>query len=126
MKVLLDTHVLLWALYDSSRLSPAAKEAIASSSSCVVSIASLWELSIKHSLGKLELKQSVVEIADICSKNHIVLLGIMPEHCHRTEALPFIHRDPFDRLLVAQALEEDLALVSKDQYASQYGVRTVW
>ena len=51
MKVLLDTHVLLWALYDSSRLSPAAKEAIASSSSCVVSIASLWELSIKHSLG---------------------------------------------------------------------------
>lgn len=125
MNVLLDTHVLLWALYDSSRLSLAAKETIASSP-CVVSIASLWELSIKHSLRKLELKQSVVEIADICSKNHIVLLGIKPEHCHRTGELPFIHRDPFDRLLVAQALEEDLALVSKDQYASQYGVRTVW
>ena len=125
MNVLLDTHVLLWALYDSSRLSLAAKETIASSP-CVVNIASLWELSIKHSLRKLELKQSVVEIADICSKNHIVLLGIKPEHCHRTGELPFIHRDPFDRLLVAQALEEDLALVSKDQYASQYGVRTVW
>ena len=125
MNVLLDTHVLLWALYDSSKLSQTAKEAIASSS-CVVSIASLWELSIKHSLGKLELKQSVVEIADICSKNHIVLLGITPEHCCRTENLPFIHRDPFDRLLISQALEEDLALVSKDQYASQYGVRTIW
>ncbi len=125
MSLLLDTHVLLWALYDSSKLSLTAKEAIASSS-CAVSIASLWELSIKHSLGKLELKQSVVEIADICASNHIVILGITPEHCHRTEALPFIHRDPFDRLLIAQALEENLLLVSKDQYASQYGVRTVW
>jgi len=125
MNLLLDTHVLLWALYDSAKLTPAAKEAIASSS-CVVSIASLWELSIKHSLGKLDLKQSVVEIADICAKNHIILLGIMPEHCRRTETLPFIHRDPFDRLLIAQALEEDLVLVSKDQYAPQYGVQTIW
>ena len=125
MKLLLDTHVLLWALYDSGKLSPAAKKAIASSV-CFVSVASLWELSIKHSLGKLNLEQSVVEIAEICEKNHITLLGIMPEHCRRTEELPFIHRDPFDRLLIAQALEEELALVSKDQYAPQYGVRTVW
>ncbi len=125
MNLLLDTHVLLWALYDSEKLSPAAKKAIAASS-CAVSIASLWELSIKHSLGKLDLKQSVVEIANICAKNHIILLGITPEHCRRTETLPFIHRDPFDRLMIAQALEEDLALVSKDQYAPQYGVRTIW
>ena len=123
--LLLDTHVLLWALYDSSRLSSAAKNAIASSS-CAVSIASLWELSIKHSLGKLSLKQSVVEIADTCAKHHIRLLGITPEHCQRTETLPFIHRDPFDRLLIAQALEENLVLVSKDQYAPQYGVQSVW
>ena len=123
--LLLDTHVLLWALYDSSRLSSAAKDAI-SFSSCAVSIASLWELSIKHSLGKLDLRQSVVEIANTCAKHHIRLLEITPEHCQRIEALPFIHRDPFDRLLIAQALEENLAFVSKDQYAPQYGVKTVW
>ena len=123
--LLLDTHVLLWALYDSSRLSTKAREAIASSP-CAISIASLWELAIKHSLGKLDLKQSVVEIADTCAKHQIRLLGITPEHCERTETLPFIHRDPFDRLLIAQALEEKLVFVSKDQYAAQYGVQTVW
>ena len=123
--VLLDTHVLLWALYDSNRLSVEAKKAILDSP-CAVSIASLWELSIKHSLGKLDLKQSVVEIADTCEKHHIRILGIKPEHCQRTETLPFIHRDPFDRLLIAQALEENLVFVSKDQFAPQYGVQTVW
>ncbi len=122
---LLDTHVLLWALQDSSKLTDVAKKAI-SQSACVVSVASLWEISIKHSLGKLDLAQSVTEIAAKCSEYGIRLLAIRPEHCQFMESLPFIHRDPFDRMLIAQAHEENLILITKDEFAVQYSIHTLW
>lgn len=121
---LLDTHILLWALYDSAKLPERIRYEL-SRTPCVISIATLWELSIKHSLGKLELQQSVVEIAEKCREHDIRILNITPEHCLEAEHLPFIHRDPFDRILIAQARCDKLTLVTMDQFIQQYQVPTL-
>lgn len=128
MRVLLDTHSLLWFLAGDDRLSTLARETIEDGQNDVLaSIASLWEIAIKHSLGKLELMRPFPELfpAELHS-NAITVLGAEVGHLARLAELPFLHRDPFDRLLIAQALVEDLPVVGVDSAFDPYGTRRIW
>jgi PIN domain nuclease of toxin-antitoxin system len=122
---LLDTHAVLWLLAGDDRLSPPARKAIDSSRGrLVVSAASLWEVAIKRSLGKL---RAPVDLPRrLAALRQIELLPISPLHAEAVGELPWHHRDPFDRLLVAQALAERLTIVSSDPQLAQYGVKVVW
>lgn len=123
--LIIDTHILLWALYDSEKLSKRAILAI-KNEDCCVSIASLWEIAIKQSLGKLQLSQSIEEIAEQCDKHGVAIIGIEPKHCQKQIELPFIHKDPFDRIIIAQAATEGYTIVTADEYIRQYDVTTLW
>ena len=128
MKLLLDTHTLLWFVAGDSRLSDAAREALESpQNEPLVSIASLWEMAIKISLGKLDVGMALVEFArDHIEGNGIGLLGLTSPQVVRIASMPFHHRDPFDRLLIAQAQEEGIQVVGCDQAFSAYGVTLLW
>lgn len=121
MKYLLDTHVLLWWLADSESLNSPAREAISSRSNVVfVSAVSLWEIVIKQKLGKLELPP---DWATTLSEESFSRLPIRWEHALAVRDLPDLHRDPFDRLLLAQCATEDLTLITHDRQLFQYGQR---
>ena len=128
MRLLLDTHAFLWFFIGNPSLSEKARASIEEESSDkVFSIASLWEIAIKVSVGKLSLSKPFHEIfPDQLAENGIDLLGITTAHVSAITNLPFHHRDPFDRLLVAQALEEDLRVVSRDEVFEQYGIQRIW
>jgi len=128
MKTLLDTHTLLWCFLDSPRLSSKAKKIYLDTHyELYFSAASFWELSIKHSLGKLDLAPNwFTLIKKHLHENSICWLDISPEHCHQVSTLPFYHRDPFDRLLVAQALIENFSFMTADTQMSKYGVKCIW
>ena len=128
MNLLLDTHTLLWFLLEDSRLSDIANQKISAANTTVfVSPASLWEIAIKIRLGKYALPISFstfwVEQFQI---NDFVLLPISIAHTARVASLPFHHRDPFDRLLIAQSLEEAVPVVSSDTLFDDYGVSRIW
>lgn len=119
MKILLDSHVLLWLAFEQSRLSSIAIKAIEDQRNQVfVSMASLWEIAIKNNLGKLKLPSNF--LAEICKNTEI--LQIMPLHIHALSELPFHHRDPFDRMLIAQAITEEMTLMTKDAVMHRYNV----
>lgn len=128
MRLLLDTHVFLWWVSDAEALSPKARAAIGKSGSeCYVSAASCWEMAIKSSLGKLTLAQPLERfIPEQLQRNDFRLLDMDFRHIAKTESLPFHHRDPFDRLLVTQALVEKMTLVSADATLSEYGIKRLW
>lgn len=124
---LLDTNALIWTLFDPDKLSTAAKDVIIDEKNDLyVSIASLWEISIKRSLGKLEIEKDPVEIAAECEREQIHVLSVKPVHLKRLEKLPFVHRDPFDRLYIAQANVEGLTIITKDSVIPGYDVKTLW
>lgn len=123
---LLDTHTLLWFLSNSPELSPVACETICSASSIYASYASLWEISIKKSLSKLKLPYTPNEIIQMCQKEYIQLLRLDASDLAIIENLPFIHRDPFDRLLIAQAQSRNLTIITRDTIIPKYEVRTLW
>jgi PIN domain nuclease of toxin-antitoxin system len=127
-QLLLDTHAFLWWVNDAPELSTKARKAIADeASTCFLSLASCWEMAIKSSLGKLGLAMPLDRfIPEQLAANGFSLLNIDFRHAARVESLPFLHRDPFDRLLVAQALAEKLTLVSADAMLSDYGVKRIW
>jgi PIN domain nuclease of toxin-antitoxin system len=128
--VLLDTHVLLWYVLDDARLSDTARQLIQDADSEVlVSPASFWEIAIKVSIGKLTLHASFQDFFALCFDRYgFVLLSIEPAHIARVAVLPFPgpHKDPFDRLLVAQALVEGLTLISADDALDVYAARRLW
>lgn len=128
MRLLLDTHALLWFLTDDARLSRTAHALVVAPSAEVwVSAASLWEIVIKSSLGKLPLPRPFAElIPPQLEKEQIQVLPIRVEHLEVLERLPFHHRDPFDRLLLAQAVAERLTLISRDEAFAAYEVQTAW
>jgi PIN domain nuclease of toxin-antitoxin system len=126
MAVLLDTHAFLWWVTDDRRLTKRAKRAIGATT-CLLSVASCWEMAIKASLGKLTVPGAVDRfVQEQLEVNGFNLLPITLEHTGRVAALPFHHRDPFDRLLAAQALTEDLPVVSADPVFRRYGVTRLW
>jgi PIN domain nuclease of toxin-antitoxin system len=126
--LLLDTHALLWFLWDDSQLSSTAKKEIEDPENRkLVSIASCWEISIKVGLGKLDLGEpsSSFLLREI-ALNNLEVLSISLEHATRVEEIPMLHRDPFDRLLVAQAICDSLVLVRADPIFDKYGVPRLW
>ena len=128
MKLLLDTHAFLWWIEGAPALGRRARAEIANPDSEVfVSLASCWELAIKLSLGKLRLTQSLDRfVPEQLTRNGFGLLSVELRHVVRVADLPFHHRDPFDRLLVAQALQDELAIISADRVLRKYGVTVVW
>jgi len=128
VRLLLDTHAFLWWVEGAPALGRRAHTEISNANNEVfVSIASCWELAIKLSLGKLRLTQNVERfIPEQLTRNGFTLLGLEFRHVARVVDLPFHHRDPFDRVLVAQALQDDLAIVSADRVLRKYGVTVVW
>ncbi len=127
MRLLLDTHAFLWFVDDNPRLSAHAKALLESDADLSLSLASLWEIAIKTSIGKLTLAHPFdLFISRQLPANGIELLNITTAHLARLTTLPFHHRDPFDRLLVAQALTENLTIVSVDAALDNYGVTRLW
>jgi PIN domain nuclease of toxin-antitoxin system len=128
MKLLLDTHTFLWAVWEPERLSELAQAKFLDiENELLLSAASYWEICIKHSVGKLILAQGWQEILDReIAANGIQWLSIEKEHCQAILTLPQIHGDPFDRLLVAQALHEGLSIVTRDVNIAEYEVETIW
>ncbi|MCI0640827.1 MAG: type II toxin-antitoxin system VapC family toxin [Gemmataceae bacterium] len=128
MNLLLDTQAVLWFLRDDPQLSALAKALIEDPGNRkLVSIASCWEIAIKAGLGKLNLSEpSGALLSREIPKNNFELLSILLEHVAAVESLPQHHRDPFDRLLVAQAIVEKLPLVSSDHAFDQYAVQRMW
>jgi PIN domain nuclease of toxin-antitoxin system len=128
MNLLLDTHTFLWFIAGSENLSPKSRKLIENEANRVfLSAASLWEIAIKVSLGKLTLSEPFETLVPAqLEMNSIELLGISVSHTSRVASLPFHHRDPFDRLLVAQALTEEIPIVSADEKLDAYGVTRLW
>ncbi|HEY7619491.1 MAG TPA: type II toxin-antitoxin system VapC family toxin [Solirubrobacteraceae bacterium] len=123
-RLLVDTHALLWWLTDDAALSTAAREAIADpANEPIVSAASVWEIAIKRSLGKL---QAPEDLPALISEEGFQWLAIGVDHAWRVHGLPMHHGDPFDRLLVAQALTEGLAIITKDPWFAAYGAAVIW
>jgi PIN domain nuclease of toxin-antitoxin system len=125
VKLLLDTHVFLWVLGDPGRLSAETVRTLADAHNAVfVSVVALWEIALKRRIGKLE--ANVTEIAaQLSPASKIQLLGLHPHHLGTLERLPLHeqHRDPFDHLLIAQAIAEDMIFVTKDQNAPLHPLR---
>ena len=126
MKVLIDTHILLWFVNNDPKLNPKTKTLLQSDIDVAVSIASLWEIAIKVNIGKLTLPEPVeVLYSQQLQLNQISILPITVEHLKVVSALPFHHNDPFDRLIISQALVEKLGLVSVDKIFDQYDINLI-
>jgi PIN domain nuclease of toxin-antitoxin system len=128
MTILLDTHAFLWFVADDAKLSARARTMIEEPNTRVMlSVASLWETNIKVTIGKLPLAKSVVELVrDDVQGNNIEMLPINVGHLVILAGLPLHHRDPFDRLPVAQAVAENVQLASADATLDAYGISRVW
>lgn len=128
MKLLLDTHTFLWFIEGSSNLSDRARSLIEDKNNQrFLSIASLWEISIKVSIGKLQLGLNFTDLVEREVKgNAIKILQISAEHLDELAKLPFHHKDPFDRLIIVQSIVEDTFLISKDNAFENYSVRVLW
>ena len=120
---LLDTHVLLWAMFQPDRLSPALRAAVEAARPCKVSAVSVWEIGIKRALGKLPAPPDMVGRIRAVGFD---LLPVSAEHAEAAAALPLHHHDPFDRMLVAQAQSEDVPIVTADAKLARYDVETRW
>ena len=128
MRFLLDTHALLWWLFDDPRLSPPAREILADpGNEILVSSASAWEISTKHRLGKLAVAGTLVQdMAGCVARAGFNELAVSIAHAQKAGGWPHLHRDPFDRMLAAQSVLEDLPLVTLDPAFGPFGVRVVW
>lgn len=128
MKLLLDTHALLWFVANHPNLSPTTAQLIADpANQKIVSIVSLWEITIKYSLGRLQLALPLPDFINIhLTPGKVRLLPIEVAHLLTLASLPHHHRDPFDRLLIAQALTENVPMVSADGSFDAYGLQRIW
>lgn len=127
MKLLIDTYAVIWFITEDDQLPAHIKKLIEDTThTCFVSIASLWEMSIKYSLGKLDLKADLKKIFELIHQSGLTLLPITTTHILTITSLDFHHRDPFDRLIIAQAKSEGLTLLSKDTEFKNYNINLVW
>ena len=128
MRLLLDTHALVWWWTDDPRLPARARTMIADPGTIVyVSAVSAWEITTKHRVGKWpEVERLIAEYTSLLRRSRFHPLAISMEHAHRAGGLPGPHRDPFDRMLIAQAMLEGMALVSNERGFEAYGVRRLW
>ena len=127
MNVLVDTHAVIWSITNNNRLYGKPRKIIEeTTNNCIVSIASLWEMGIKSSIGKLKLKNNLQHTFNIIEETGFLILPINPEHIAVNAQLKFHHRDPFDRIIIAQAIHEVLTIISKDRHFQQYDVELIW
>lgn len=127
MRLLLDTHTFIWFMNGDDLLPKTIITDIQNTENeCFISIASIWEIAIKISLNKLELKSSFNHISKILSDNEIEVLPIKFDEIQKLIQLPFHHRDPFDRIIVCQAIHMNLTILSKDEYFKYYDVKLKW
>lgn len=128
MNYVLDTHTFLWIVAEDSRLSRKAKRLFLDKSNTIfLSAASVWEMAIKISLGKLALDEPLETfVRNHAEGNDIKILEITPQHIYPIEDLPFHHRDPFDRLIIAQCMTEALSVISSDPAFDGYPVSRIW
>jgi PIN domain nuclease of toxin-antitoxin system len=127
MNYLLDTHTLIWFLNGDERLSGKAKEAIENpDNEKFVSIASVWELAIKTSLGKFKFEKGFRKFLELIENNGFAILHISFDHALTLSSLEFIHRDPFDRLIISQAITNMLTILTRDEYIAKYKIVTLW
>lgn len=131
MRLLIDTHVLIWFLEGSNLLSASRRQIIASPANNVfVSIASIWEIAIKISVGKLILAKPLADVIKQIAAENIGILAISPEHTLQVSTLPFHHRDPFDRIIISQAIVENIDFISADAIFDDYlkglPIKRIW
>lgn len=128
MKFIADTHAFIWFVTDSPQLSTSAKKLFESpESERLFSMASIWEIAIKTNLGKLSLGQPLEKLLpEQLALNYIRLLDIALSHALRAASLPLHHRDPFDRMIIAQSLVENLPVLSNDSAFDAYGIKRIW
>ena len=126
MRLLIDTHILIWFLEGNNLLSGSRRQIIANSQNNVfVSIASLWKMAIKISVGKLTLAKPLADVIKQIAIEDFEILPILPEHALQVSTLPFHHRDPFDRIIVAQSQIENLTIITDDNDFKSYGVKVL-
>ncbi|MEW6220235.1 MAG: type II toxin-antitoxin system VapC family toxin [Thermodesulfobacteriota bacterium] len=121
MRVLLDTHILLWCLAGEPPLPASILTVIQNATEVHASVASLWEIAIKHSIGKLVLDLPIEDLVAAIEKSGFEILSVKAEHAITVPTLPFLHRDPFDRMLIAQSMAEPLRLLTCDKALAPYG-----
>ena len=127
MQILLDTHALIWFVNGEKYLPDSVGKVIPDiNNKCFVSVGSLWEIAVKLSLEKLELKSDFKTLAKLLADNEIEILPISFEHIQKLLVLPFHHRDPFDRLIIAQGLVEKFTIITKDSNFAAYKVKVLW
>jgi len=127
MEVVLDTHALIWFINGDNQLPDKSVKLICNlDTKCYVSIASIWEIAIKLSLGKLDLAGGLDEVSKIMNRFEIDLLPITFEHLQKLLTLEFHHRDPFDRIIISQGLTEEFTIITKDENFKKYNVKIIW
>lgn len=124
---LIDTCAFIWELHNDPNMSVKAAEVMErDEAELYISIVTFWEIAIKKTLGKLEVQESVTELGKACIDHNITILPIKMEYLERIQKLPYIHKDPFDRLIIATAIEEGLTILT-EEYIKQYNeVKQLW
>jgi PIN domain nuclease of toxin-antitoxin system len=127
MALLLDTHVILWMAQEPERLQGIVRDKLSSEDILLFSYASVWELAIKSAIRKIDLQWSIKEFVDLAMQKHALqMLEISLPHIYHTQQLPLHHRDPFDRLLIAQSIVESIPIISSDSIFDAYGIERIW
>jgi len=127
VKALLDTHAFLWAIAEEGKLSRRAQQIDTSSNDFWLSVTRVWEILIKVRMGKLLPPDPVgTSLTKELAKNRIEVLPIQLDHMLKTESLPLHHRDPFDRLLIAQSIEEGWPIITSDPWFAHYPIDVIW
>ena len=127
MRILVDTQAFIWFVEDDKQLpSKVKKELEDIDNSIIISIASLWEMTIKMTLGKLQLGCQIEEMIDKVYQNGFEILPILPDHIIKLSKLDYFHRDPFDRIIISQGLSENMVIVSSDKVFDEYRIKRKW
>jgi PIN domain nuclease of toxin-antitoxin system len=127
MELLIDTHILIWFIIDDKRLPLKTRQIIENiENDCFISIASYWKIAIKHSLGRLYLNSGLENIFQIIEETGFEILPITVNQILNNARLEFHHKDPFDRIIIAQAISENLSIITKDEQFKEYKVPLIW
>jgi PIN domain nuclease of toxin-antitoxin system len=127
MRILIDTQAFIWFVENDKQLpSKIKRELEDSENSIIISIASLWEMSIKMTLDKLQLGCDIEEMINRVYRNGFEILPILPEHIIKLSTLTYFHRDPFDRIIISQGLTENMVIISSDKIFDNYGAKREW
>jgi len=127
MQILLDSHALWWFIEGSAKLPKETFNIIkAFKNNAYISIATLWEVAIKLSINKLTFDGGIEHFIEIVEDNGFSLLGISTDHIKKVTELPFIHRDPFDRIIIAQSMVENMTIITVDENIQKYDVNVAW